>query len=166
MKKDIKDMTLAEKQARIEHLSHKFDDINNDRPSFILISEMRGIKPDDYLATIINTLETLEIRHYNLEQEYTNVIAPELRRLKRVFEYEYEQLMRKHEREDLVPPFDPFRKNNRAETAKRHKQEIEYMKRCQNDTKTRIEEAARAKLTVCDNQIRTTFMNAVKYLYR
>lgn len=165
MNKPVKDMTPDEKRARIEHLAHKFYDINT-TPSTILHEEMQYATTDQHMLEMLKHLETLETARYHIEDECSTKLAIELRPLKRIYEYEMEQLMKQQEKERIVPPFDPFRHDNRAETAKRHKQEIEKLKKDHEKQTEKVRSTIMLRLKVYDNQIRSVFMDAVRYIYR
>ena len=165
MKKNIKDMTATEKQERINHLSKKFYDVEA-RPSALLRDEMTGGTSDDFLMDSLRRLVELESRRYELEAEYTATVAPEMKKLKRISEYERDQLLAKQEREKIVPPFDPFRHDNRAETTKRHQQELAYLERKQRERIDKFEKSARVALDLCNKVIRGTFMAAISHLYQ
>lgn len=165
MKKPIKDMTSAEKMARIDHLSHKFNDIN-ERPSCLVRDEMQYGESDEYMLNALKNLELLETERYKIEEECTKKLAQEMRQWRGIFTYEDKELAEKQERERIVPPFDPFRHHNRAETAKRHQQELEYLKRQHQETSEKIRSCAMSPLKMHDKRIYYVFMDAVKHLYR
>lgn len=165
MKKPIKDMTAEEKQKRIEHLSHKFYDIN-ERPSLLLRSEMQDIEQDRRLSDLLRNLEIQETHRCKIEQEYQTNVVPELRKLKRVFEYQYEKLLAEQEKLNTTSKFDPLRRNTKAQIEKNHKQKMAELKKAQQTQKDLIQANITAKFNECDDTIRNIFMSAIKYLYR
>ena len=158
MKKLIKDMTRAEKDAQIQHLSLKFYDIDA-KPSSILNEETKYGVADEYMTTTIQKLEQMEFAHYQIEAEYNAKLANDLYPLKRIFEYEQKQLARRQASEHSVA-FD-F-----AKTEARHEQEMADLRRRQTERKKQITADALEKVKIHQQQMFIVFMDAVKHLYK
>ena len=165
MKKPIKDMTAEEKQERIFHLSHKVFDIN-ESVSLLLRTEMENADPDKTMLDWLKNIEILEKRYYKLEAEYQTAVAPEIRKIKRIFEYEQKQLLKEYEREMAIPLFSDCRTHTPAQIEEKYKQKMFDLKKEQTEQKSSLEANVRGKLDVCTEQIYSAFMSAIKYLYR
>ena len=163
MKKYAKDMTKAEKQERIKQLSYKFYDVDT-MPSSLLVDELQYCKTDEHIQNIIKNLETLEIQSYQLEEEYSATIARELQPLKRIFEYEQTQLDKKQSAERTQYMAKRFSMPNHMQN--RHAQEQEKLKQDHLARKEKIEVSARKKLDANKKKLYSTFMQAVRYMYR
>ena len=158
-------MTSEEKQERIIHLSHKFYDIN-ERPSLLLRSEMEGIEQDKCMSDWLKNIENLESRYHKLEDEYNSSVAPELRKLKRVFEYEQEQVIKKYEKEKLIQPFTQQHKKTNGHIDQIYKKKLSELKIEQEKQKNDLVANVKGNLEMCEEQIRLAFLSAIKYIYR
>ena len=163
MKKQIKDMTSAEKLARIEHLSLKFHDIET-IPSVLLSDEAKRTHLDKTIIDAINKLETLEIQSHQLEQAHSDVMARDLRPLKRIFDYETEKLAKKQESEnqtDLsrrIPVPQHIQQKHISEKKELETKHANRKKAVLGPTENQMKE--------CKEKLYSVFMNAVRYMYR
>lgn len=167
MKKKIKDMTAEEKAIYIQHMSYKFHDANT-TPSTLLLEEIRKnhIK-DKSVWNDFKELESLEVQHYNLEQEYSATILREIAPLKRVFEYEQEELRKKYQYRVQQPGvFNPLNKFAKVTTAEQYDQERRKLLQAQAERKTEIEKAAKKPMDECHKKIYAVFMRAIRRIYR
>ena len=165
MRKPIKDMTAAEKQERIMHLSHKFYDVN-ERASGLLYTEIDGTVPDNCILDWIKNIEVLEARHHVLMAEYNTIVESELRKIKGALAYEYKILAQEYQKAITTQPLGRFHQINQTTERKRYQTKIEQIKKHYNERKNAFEASARGDLDDCDTKIRNAFMAAVKHLYR
>ncbi len=167
MKKAIKDMTQAEKQDRIFHLSLKFYDIDS-RPSTLLWEEMQNITPSEQLQAALKELETLEIQAATLEAEYSQQMGYTMRQLSRKFRYEREKLIAEQEKEKQqhISSFDPIRKFTTNSLADKHRQKRAELACNQNAEKSKIEAAAHQKIDENNKKLYSVFMHAIRCIYR
>ncbi|MBR2285971.1 MAG: hypothetical protein IJ866_00710 [Alphaproteobacteria bacterium] len=163
MKKQIKDMTKAEKLSRIERLSLKFHDIET-IPSVLLSDEAKRTQSDKTIIDAINKLETLEIQSHQLEQAHSDVMARDLRPLKRIYDYETEKLAKKQESENQtylsrrIPVPQHIQQKHISEKKELETKHANRKKAALAPTET--------KLAECKQKIYSVFMDAVRYLYR
>lgn len=166
MKKLIKDMTPAEKQERIGHLSHKYYDINT-TPSTILREEMQYTETDAHMLDMLKRMETMEIQRSTIDKECSAKLTSEMRVWKQVFESQNNELARKHEKQRLVPPFGrPGFYWNLKELEQVQKQEVAALQREQEKDRKKVRDIVMMKLDSFDNTMHSVFMEAVKYIYR
>jgi hypothetical protein len=167
MKKAIKDMTQAEKQDRIFHLSLKFYDIDS-RPSTLLWEEMQNITPNEQLQAALKELETLEIQADTLEAEYSQQMGYAMRQLSRKFRYEQEKLEQQQtaEKHAAVSSFDPIRKFTANSLADTHRQKRAELICNQIAEKSKIEAAAHQKIDENNKKLYSVFMRAIRHIYR
>lgn len=167
MIKNIKDMTVAEKQERITHLSHKFYDVN-ERPSALLLDEIesQGIKPDAFLADVLRNLKTLEVQHYELDTDSTATIVPALLVLNKAFEYESQKLKEEYEKEKRTKLRNLFRKSNRTAIDEKYKKKLNELEQQKNKQLAEIRKSAKSSLELCEKVMNITFMAAIKHIYR
>lgn len=165
MKKPIKDMTAEEKQERIFHLSHKVFDIN-ESVSLLLRTEMENVDSDKTILDWLKNIEILEKRYHKLEEEYQTAVAPEIRKIKRIFEYEQKQLLKEYKREMTLPLFSGLRTHTPAQIEQKYKQKMLDLKKEQAEQKSNLEANVRGKLETCEEQLYYAFISAIKYLYR
>ena len=166
MRKPIKDMTPAEKQERIGHLSHKYYDINT-TPSTILREEMQYTETDAHMLDMLKRMETMEIQRNEINNECSAKLTSEMRVWKGVFKYQKDDLAKKHEKQKLLPPFGRACAYwNPKELERVQRQEVDALKREQEQTSKQIRDIAMRRLNNFDDQMRSVFIDAVKYIYR
>ena len=165
MRKNIKDMDFNEKQSQIQRLLYKFYDVKT-TPSLLLTDEMQYANQDIYILNAIKKLETLETQHHILEDKYYATLSTKMRHMKRVFEYEQEQLTAEHRKDAKPQAFDPMNKFIGRTGDDRYQQKMADLKRSQNERIKEIDHAAFAELKACNRELRTVFIDAVNHLYR
>ena len=159
-------MTAAEKQSRFNHLLLKFYDINT-TPALILREEMQYGTTDDNILKMADKLDQLEIQQHKLTDEYSVKVARQILPLKRRFEYAQEQLLEKRNAPLSSPrEFNPLNKFVRYSTEEQDKQKLADLRRDHHQKIQDIENDAARDLNACNQQLRTLFVDAVRYLYR
>lgn len=162
MKKKIKDMTDNEKHSQIMYLSHKFYDIRT-KPSIILHEEMQNADMDEYIQKALANLVTLETQRYVIEEECYSEFSAKTFPWRRIYEYKLKKLMEKHEAERSAPQ---YMQGDRLTIKQRQEQEIAALKQEHRNIITKIRQPIMVKLTQCNDQLRSVFMDAIHHLYR
>ena len=167
MEKHIKDMTQAEKQERIAHLSHKFYDVNT-TPLTILYEEIEQRtdgKIDGYVTNMIKNLEILESRRYKLEERYSANMAEAMRIYRRKNKYQIDKLNNK-KIPYIQKDFDPMRKHVKVSQKEIHERELQELKNAQIAKKNILAEAAKQELEEWEDQLHNMFMNVIRHIYQ
>lgn len=163
MKKQIKDMTGAEKLSRIEHLSLKFHDIET-IPSVLLSNEAKHTQSDKTIIDAIGELQILEIQQNQLEHNYSDVMARDLRPLKRIFDYETEKLAKKQESE--IQTYLSRRIPVPQHIQQKHISEKKELETKHANRKKAVLGPTENQMKECKEKLYSVFMNAVRYMYR
>jgi uncharacterized membrane protein YqiK len=163
MKKQIKDMTSAEKLSRIEHLSLKFHDIET-IPSVLLSDEAKHTQSDKTIIDAIGELQILEIQQNQLEHSYSDVMARDLRPLKRIFDYETEKLAKKQESE--IQTYLSRRIPVPQHIQQKHISEKKDLETKHANRKKAVLGPTENQMKECKEKLYSVFMNAVRYMYR
>ena len=166
MKKKITDMTVAEKQGRIDHLLLKFYDINT-TPSLILHEEMQYAIEDANILHLLDKLEQLEIKQHKLSDVYSATVARQIQPLKRRLEYAQSQIIKQQEQKKFAQPvFNPLNRFVTQSSDEEYKQKLADLQRKHRNQVREIELAASTELNECKEQLHNVFIDAVRYLYR
>ena len=159
-------MTAEEKQAQIQHLSSKFYDIN-ERPSCLLFNESQYAEVDEHIQNAIKKLEDMEVQRYTVDATCTAKLNEELRIWKRIFESQNKKLAEKHERQKLLPPFGRACGCwNPVELERVQQQEKDALKREHKKDLDKVKNNIMSRLTMYDNDIRSLYLDTVRYMYR